>query len=153
MKKYYIAYGSNLNVDQMRFRCPDARIVGRAILKDYKLVFRVHATIEPDPGSVVPVLVWSISQRDEERLDMYEGFPKYYIKETMPVIVKPIKGGSPREISAMVYVMSIDRAIIPPTMTYYNTILDGYTRFGFNIGILNDAFSEAFLAEPPEAAN
>ncbi|MGN1231560.1 MAG: gamma-glutamylcyclotransferase, partial [Anaerotignum sp.] len=28
MKKYYIAYGSNLNVRQMKFRCPTARIVG-----------------------------------------------------------------------------------------------------------------------------
>ncbi len=30
MKKFYLAYGSNLNVEQMRFRCPDARIVGTA---------------------------------------------------------------------------------------------------------------------------
>lgn len=27
-KKYYIAYGSNLSVEQMAQRCPDARIVG-----------------------------------------------------------------------------------------------------------------------------
>ena len=25
-KRYYIAYGSNLNVEQMRHRCPDARV-------------------------------------------------------------------------------------------------------------------------------
>ena len=27
MKKFYLAYGSNLNVKQMQFRCPDAKIV------------------------------------------------------------------------------------------------------------------------------
>ncbi len=26
--KYYIAYGSNLSVEQMAHRCPDARIAG-----------------------------------------------------------------------------------------------------------------------------
>lgn len=27
-KKYYIAYGSNLSVEQMAYRCPDAKIAG-----------------------------------------------------------------------------------------------------------------------------
>ena len=34
MKKYYIAYGSNLNVEQMRYRCPDAKIVGTSVIPD-----------------------------------------------------------------------------------------------------------------------
>ena len=40
MKKYYLAYGSNLNVRQMRFRCPTARIVGTAEIEDYELLFK-----------------------------------------------------------------------------------------------------------------
>lgn len=35
MKKYYIAYGSNLNVKQMKFRCPGAKVVGTSVIKDY----------------------------------------------------------------------------------------------------------------------
>lgn len=31
-KRYYIAYGSNLSTEQMAFRTPDAKIIGRAIL-------------------------------------------------------------------------------------------------------------------------
>ena len=27
-KRYYIAYGSNLNIDQMSYRCPGAKVVG-----------------------------------------------------------------------------------------------------------------------------
>ena len=37
MKKFYLAYGSNLNVKQMQFRCPDARIVGTAEIPNYQL--------------------------------------------------------------------------------------------------------------------
>ena len=40
MKKFYLAYGSNLNVKQMRFRCPDARIVGTAEIPNYQLLFK-----------------------------------------------------------------------------------------------------------------
>ena len=32
-KRHYIAYGSNLNVPQMRMRCPHATILGTANLK------------------------------------------------------------------------------------------------------------------------
>ena len=36
-KRYYIAYGSNLNIRQMRMRCPSARIIGTSKLNDYEL--------------------------------------------------------------------------------------------------------------------
>ena len=73
-KTYYIAYGSNLSVEQMAIRCPDAKIAGMAALKDWKLVFKLHADIVPCEGRVVPVLVWEISEKDEKNLDMYEGY-------------------------------------------------------------------------------
>ena len=53
----YIAYGSNLSIQQMAHRCPDARVAGKAILPDWKLVFKLHATIEPGRGYTVPVLI------------------------------------------------------------------------------------------------
>ena len=48
----YIAYGSNLNLPQMAFRCPTAEVVGKSELKDYELLFRgshygAVATVEP----------------------------------------------------------------------------------------------------------
>ena len=73
-RKYYIAYGSNLDVDQMLRRCPDALTIGCSAIDGYKLVFRGNsrsgvANIEPCAGSSVPVGVWSISLSDEESLD------------------------------------------------------------------------------------
>ena len=58
MKKFYLAYGSNLNVKQMQFRCPDARIVGTAEIPNYQLLFKgsktgSYLTIEPKRGCTV----------------------------------------------------------------------------------------------------
>ena len=80
MKKFYLAYGSNLNVKQMQFRCPDARIVGTAEIPNYQLLFKgsktgSYLTIEPKQGCIVPAAVWSVSERDELALDRYEGIP------------------------------------------------------------------------------
>ena len=77
MKKFYLAYGSNLNVKQMQFRCPDARIVGTAEIPNYQLLFKgsktgSYLTIEPKQGCTVPAVVWSVSERDELALDRYE---------------------------------------------------------------------------------
>ena len=138
-RKLYIAYGSNLSVEQMDFRCPDATIVGAATLSDWKLVFRTHADIEPCEGSSVPVLVWSITEADERNLDRYEGYPNYYIKRSMPVTLTE----SGNTVLAMAYVMAEGRkAAIPPTRSYYDTIAEGYDRFGFDKAILEKALKE-----------
>lgn len=44
-RKYYIAYGSNLDVDQMLYRCPDALTIGRSTIDSYKLVFRGNTSL------------------------------------------------------------------------------------------------------------
>lgn len=65
-KRYYIAYGSNLNVRQMRMRCPSARIIGTSVLKDYELLFKgsktgSYLTVEKKSGISVPVAVWEVT--------------------------------------------------------------------------------------------
>ena len=77
-KRYYLAYGSNLNIPQMRHRCPTAKVIGTAEIKDYELLFKgsktgSYLTIEPKKGAKVPVAVWEVKQRDETSLDVYEG--------------------------------------------------------------------------------
>ena len=92
--RYYIAYGSNLSVEQMKVRTPDAVIVGTATLKDWRLLFRQYATIEKCKGYSVPVLIWKISERDEKSLDRYEGFPTFYGKKNLKIAVKSLDGQS-----------------------------------------------------------
>ena len=149
--KYYIAYGSNLSVRQMAVRCPEARVAGKAVLKDWKLVIKLHATIEPAKGFEVPVLIWEISDRDEEHLDAYEGFPSYYFKRDLEVTLTDLKGKRPRQVTAMVYIMTEGRAVRMPMKGYVDVLVEGYERFGFDLGILRRALRDTSDAVESEA--
>ncbi len=149
--KLYIAYGSNRNLPQMAGRCPTAKVVGASEIKDYALVFRggrhgAVATIEPCEGSSVPVLLWKITPKDEAALDIYEGFPRFYDKETIDL---PLDGKS---VSAMVYVMTPGHRLGYPSDYYYNTIRDGYKTAGFDAAVLEQAidYTEQLMESEPE---
>ena len=145
--KYYIAYGSNLSIRQMVSRCPEARVAGKAVLPDWKLVFRLHATIEPGKGASVPALIWKISENDEKRLDAYEGWPSYYIKQDLEVTMTDLRGRRPRKITAMVYIMAGGHAIRMPMKGYVDVLVEGYERFGFYKERLRNALLDAKDAE------
>ena len=130
--KYYIAYGSNLSHEQMKHRCPSATPVGTAALKGWRLVFKYHADIIPHENGEVPVGIWQISDEDESRLDKYEGYPGYYVKRNMYVMMKTLDGRHIKRINAFVYVMSSGHQIYPPEISYYHGIMDGYEDFGLN---------------------
>ena len=68
-KKEYFAYGSNLNFEQMAYRCPEATAVGIAKLDGYELAFRRgFLTILPKEGASVEGLIWSVTDHDESQL-------------------------------------------------------------------------------------
>ena len=89
-RKKYIAYGSNLNLEQMARRCPTAKVIGAGEIRDHELLFRGYpksavATVEPKKGAGVPVLIWEIGPEDERNLDIYEGYPRLYGKVNLEV--------------------------------------------------------------------
>ena len=43
---FYAAYGSNLNLKQMKSRCPNSKPFGKIILNDWRLVFKGVADLE-----------------------------------------------------------------------------------------------------------
>ena len=154
--KYYIAYGSNLSIEQMKVRTPDAVIVGTGILKDWRLLFRTFATIKKRKGFSVPVLVWKISPQDEKNLDRYEGYPKFYVKRNLKINVTGLNGNHFGEVNAMVYIMTKGatdtRSINPiPGKHYYSILRSGYKRFGFNGKILIEALLEAVRQCSPQS--
>ena len=129
MTKLYIAYGSNMDEKQMAYRCPEAQLLGTAAVEDYRLLFKgsktgAYATIEPEVGCRVPVLVWRITEQDERSLDRYEGCPTYYTKHRRKVMMDD---GS--ELWGMVYIMKLIRPMIPHA-SYYNGIHSAYTKLG-----------------------
>ncbi|MDE7363470.1 MAG: gamma-glutamylcyclotransferase [Ruminococcus sp.] len=139
MKKFYLAYGSNLNIQQMKSRCPDAKIVGTAEIKGYELLFKgsktgSYLTIEKAENSSVPVGVWEVSDDDELRLDIYEGYPNFYYKTEMEVTINC------RKIMAFVYIMHEERPIGIPSSSYVRTCVQGYRDFEFDLKHLRLAF-------------
>lgn len=144
IKRYYIAYGSNLNIPQMRMRCPGARIIGTSVIEDYQLLFKgsktgSYLTIEPNDGAEVPVAVWEVTEQDELSLDRYEGYPNFYYKTEMTLDIKGIRTGKIRRRQAFVYIMHEERELGIPSGFYVNTCLDGYRAFGFDEQYLFDA--------------
>jgi len=136
MKRFYIAYGSNLSESQMAMRCPTAKVVGTSTLKDWRLLFDGPASIERCEGYEVPVLIWDIQPEDERLLDRYEGYPSYYRKEMLEVEVEGQK------LEAMVYIMNTKKESMPPSY-YYDVLAKGYDRFGFDKKILEKAKQES----------
>ena len=143
-KRYYIAYGSNLNIPQMRMRCPGARIIGTSVIENYQLLFKgsktgSYLTIEPKDGAEVPVAVWEVTETDEKALDRYEGYPNFYYKKEMSLDIKGIKTKKVRRRETFVYIMHEERELGIPNWYYVNTCLDGYRAFGFDENYLFDA--------------
>ena len=134
-KTKYIAYGSNLNLTQMSYRCPTAKPFGSAMLKGRQLTFRGVATLEPDETAETPVGVWELEPEDEAALDRYEGYPYLYRKETVEVEVRG------KRVKAMVYLMNTGRPAMPST-GYYRTIAEGYDDTGLDIRYLEAALKD-----------
>ena len=144
MSKYYIAYGSNLNINQMKRRCPTARVIGTGFIEDYELLFKgsktgSYLTIEKAEGKSLPVAIWKVTELDEQALDRYEGYPTFYYKADVEIDIKGIKTGKEYRKKAFVYIMHEDRDVGMPSKYYVMTCLEGYKTFGFSPKYLEDA--------------
>lgn len=145
-KRLYIAYGSNLNLRQMAMRCPTAQLVGTGEVRDYELQFKgapygAFATICAKEGAAVPVAVWSLQNRDEKALDIYEGVKAgHYFKKEIPVQL-----GDQTKL-ALVYIMNPEAQFGIPTQRYYNAVLEGYENCKLDPHILNRAVDESIAA-------
>ena len=136
----YFAYGSNITLEQMAHRCPDAQIVGPVTLENYELQFRGSgfATVAPKKGSTVHGLVWKLTPNCEQSLDRYEGYPRHYTKQTVTV-----KDAAGNEIPVMVYIMAEPYCRQPalPSPYYYRVIQRGFEANGLPVESLQAAWS------------
>ena len=136
----YFAYGSNINLEQMAHRCSDAQIVGPVTLENYELQFRGSgfATVAPKEGSVVHGLLWKLTPESEQALDRYEGYPRHYTKEQVPV--RTADGAS---VSVMVYIMAEPMCRQPalPYPSYYRAIQQGFEANGLPVEALEEAWN------------
>ena len=115
----YFAYGSNLNLFQMKRRCKDSFFLKKYELKGYKLNFRSKyraADIEKSKNSLVPGALFEISKSDEKKLDVYEDYPILYKKLYFTYYNKTV----------MTYIMVNKTEFRYPTERYLNVVKRGY---------------------------
>ena len=115
----YFAYGSNLNLFQMKRRCKDSVFLKKYELKGYRLNFRSKyraADIEKSKNSLVPGALFEISKSDEKKLDVYEDFPTLYKKYFFTYYGKKV----------MTYTMVKKSPFKFPTERYLNVVKKGY---------------------------
>ena len=125
--KFYIAYGSNLNIKKMKLRCPNAKPlieingIRIKILRGWQLNFNRYANITRKKNGCVPIGFYEITKICEKKLDIYEGYPFLYTKIYLNV----------NSVLAMTYVMK-KNGIRKPSMKYFSEIETGYENFGLD---------------------
>ncbi len=112
----------------MNRRCPDAVAIEPMYLPDYRLAFSGVATIQPSQGNFVPGALWAITERCEASLDIFEGYPSMYRKETIMVDGMEI----------MFYAMNSNDPY-EPNVNYLMTIAEGYQDWQLELDDLFDA--------------
>jgi hypothetical protein len=135
----YFAFGSNLDPDQMRARCPAHKVVGMAALRDHKLIFPIYSTtwaggvasLQLSHGHDVWGMLYELNDDDLRTLDGHEGFrgpgDPHNLYERGPVwveLVRPEDGSVPRRVKAMAYLAHTANPS-PPSRRYLDTVLKG----------------------------
>jgi gamma-glutamylcyclotransferase (GGCT)/AIG2-like uncharacterized protein YtfP len=138
------AYGSNLDVRQMRARCPSAEPLEAAMLRQARLVFGGHsarwgggvATLVRDPSSVVFGALYRVEPADLARLDAFEGAP--FVYERVRLSLCDVYG---RRRRAQAYLKVRAGRAQAPAPKYLMTILRAYDALGFDAApVLRAAF-------------
>lgn len=138
----YFAYGSNLNLRQMQYRCPTARLLGVGLKRGYALRFRgrgpgyAYLTVTATTGALTPVAAFAVAPSDVAALNCYEGVAGGHYR-IEPVSVDITGHG---RLRGFWYVMNGGRKF-PPSQSYVQTVAEGYQTMGFDMRILQRALN------------
>lgn len=131
----YFAYGSNMNWEQIKKRCPSVTFLGRATLLNHKIAFTRKSTRKGGVADVVPAMgevVWGVLYRIDEfdlgRLDTFEGYDPNrsvndYVRHEMCVF---LEGKDEATMTVWIYTVQQKAATqIPPNQEYLGIIIEG----------------------------
>ena len=146
---YYFAYGSNLNLRQMKDRCPSASFFCKALLENYKLAFTRKsskrkcgvADVVESEGAIVWGVVYALNEDELEVLDEYEGChpekkKSAYFRKEVTVFVN---GDKSKPITVLTYqVQDPSKDHIPPSHEYLQQIISGAQFWGIGIEYIEE---------------
>jgi hypothetical protein len=111
-RKFFIAYGSLMNVDNMVQVCPESYVFGWGSIQDFEMEIRALENLKSSAGCNVPVVLYSITEEDEKELNSFFDLEVYRKDEIKVIltdvndIVAPYSADYYREgITALVYIM------------------------------------------------
>lgn len=133
----YFAYGSNMQFKQMRERCSSASFLGIAKLPGYKLAFTRYsrqweggvADIVESNHTEVYGVIYTLTRKDLEKLDGYEGYfetqaahlNSYNRRE---IDIRPM--AEPKtSVKAWTYFATKQAEVHPPSARYLQQIIEG----------------------------
>ena len=125
------AFGSNMDMGQMKSRCPSRFVLGRAYIDGYDIQFSSlsklwkggTADIFEKKGSTVWGVLYNISLDDLTVLDQYEG---HYRRVEIMVNHQPN-----RLTKSWVYVVKKKKTGLKPSPNYLTTLLNAAVKFNF----------------------
>ncbi len=123
----YFAYGSNMNFEQMRRRCPEAKFMRKVYLENFRFVYdnacdwwKTAGNIVPSEGDVVWGALFDIHKKDLTSLDNYEQYQRrlYFRKDVL------VKDDAGNETKAIVYIRegAVEAA---PGEAYQDIVVEG----------------------------
>ena len=122
---FYFAYGSNMNQEQMKYRCLNSRPLGKVSLLGYCFIInsRGVANIIPNNYSTVNGILWLINPKHELILDYFEGVKKkIYFKKYCYITYLN------QRVLSLVYI-AFNKVIGNPRKGYLEKVIDGAKSF------------------------
>lgn len=131
----YFAYGSNMNWEQMRARCPSARFVGIAVLTGHKLAFTRKslrrgcgvADAVREEHKMIWGVVYKVDDPEVAKLDLSEGYRpgreknSYWRRECLVLL----DGDEQRRLTVFSYFGEPQPNPPPPNSEYKELIVTG----------------------------
>jgi gamma-glutamylcyclotransferase (GGCT)/AIG2-like uncharacterized protein YtfP len=139
-KDFYFAYGSNLDINQMKKRCiADPKFLSIGYLPGHRLTFSQYfepwgggiANVVETPKSKVWGVIYELSREALEQLDAHEG---YYGEDSSDYTRTQHMTITPEGQRYLTWVYTLKRKdvdFIPPSQRYMNIIKDAAKAFGF----------------------
>jgi gamma-glutamylcyclotransferase (GGCT)/AIG2-like uncharacterized protein YtfP len=131
----YFAYGSNLDIQQMRSRCPNCQVLGKGFLARHCLDFTRYShkwqggvadVIAADEPQRVWGLVYRLTEGDLYALDQHESYPTGYDRAQTTIVTQQLTLED-----VWVYRVVQKRELIPPHPQYLGIIQAAAQRWQF----------------------